>query len=360
MAARTSEVAEKAAFWVVQLRSPDRPAGCETEFADWLRASPIHVREYLRAVEIWEALAHPNTDSGRRAEDLIRTAQDGNLVGWPGHTLPDMSAPQFLHAVNGRHAMRLAIALVVAGFLGYFGWRYLSVADLTTGVGELRSAVLPDHSIVELNTQSEIRFAFNNSERRIELVRGEAFFVVAKDPVRPFVVSTDIVMAKAVGTRFSVYRRPTGTLVTVAEGKVLVRDLSVMRQSSAAAAPSAVEVIPGEQAEAQRGKPVVMHQAVLQRSLAWREHRLIFDGEPLANVVAEFNRYNVTVLVIANPRLRDQRISGVFDANDPESLIDFLVKVDHIPVSRETRGQVRIGEDSIQSERYPAQRTDRS
>jgi transmembrane sensor len=232
---------------------------------------------------------------------------------------------------------------VVAGLGSYLGWRSLGVTDVATGVGELCSVVLPDHSVVELNTHSEIRFDFNPTERRVELVRGEAFFVVAKDPGRPFVVVTDVATARAVGTRFSVYRRPAGTLVTVAEGKVLVRDLSGIRQSSASTGVSAVEVVPGEQAEAQPGKPVVMHQAALQRSLAWREHRLIFAGEPLANVVEEFNRYNVTVLTITEPRLRDQRISGVFDANDPESLIDFLVKVDHIPMSRAIRGQVRIG-----------------
>ena len=335
MASQPPDVMERAAFWVVQLRSPERPQGCEIEFADWLRASPIHVLEYLRAAEVWEALAHPDSSAGQPAEDLVREAADSNLIGWPGQK--PGRRPGSSRIALGWHAIGLTVALVIAGLCAIPGWRCLSVREVTTGVGELRSAVLPDHSIVELNTQSEIRIAFSDSERRVELVRGEAFFVVEKNHSRPFVVSTDALTARAVGTRFSVYRRAAGTVVTVAEGKVLVRD--------------AIEVTPGDQAEAQPGQPVVMHHADVQRSLAWRERRLIFKGEPLAHVVEEFNRYNLMSLVIVDERLQHERISGVFDANDPESLLDFLVKVDHIPVSRVAQGSVRIGENRNPSDK---------
>jgi transmembrane sensor len=88
-----------------------------------------------------------------------------------------------------------------------------------------------------------------------------------------------------------------------------------------------------------------MRPANVERMLAWRERRLVFDGEPLATVVEEFNRYNSTPLVITDPRLRTQRISGVFGANDPESLLDFLEKVDHIAVTRDASQTIRIGGD---------------
>ena len=104
-------------------------------------------------------------------------------------------------------------------------------------------------------------------------------------------------------------------------------------------------MIPGTQAEAQPGRPVQMRQANVERTFAWRERRLVFDGEPLSSVVEEFNRYNSPPLVISDPRLREQRISGVFGANDPESLLDFLVKVDHISVTRDANQTIRIGGD---------------
>ncbi len=370
MARRTSEITARAAYWVVQLRSPDRPPRCEQEFADWLRASPVHVREYLRAVEIWEALAHPAADLGRPPEVLVSEARAANLVEWvpssddrhDGDSGTQGETPSLPAArrSGGWQVARVALALLLAGFLGYLGWNHFTVVEVATGVGELRSAVLPDRSIVELNTRSEIRLAYTGAERRVELIRGEAFFVVAKDSNRPFIVSTDVATVRAVGTRFSVYRRAAATLVTVAEGKVLVRDLAAPDQFPDRAGAGSVEVIPGTQAEARPGEPLVTHRADLQRSLAWRERRLIFEGEPLANVVAEFNRYNVLSLVIADPGLQDERISGVFDANDPESLIDFLVKVDHIPVNRHVRGSVLIGNDGNLPERYPTRRLDRS
>jgi transmembrane sensor len=400
MPARPSEVMQQAAEWVVQLRSSERLAGkpmdqpvpagdslapvgdslapvgdslagrsvpgrpvagrpvrrpmgqsnCEELFVDWLRASPLHVREYLRAVEIWEGLSHPNAGSGRSREQLIAEAGDSNLVELPGREDVSGNAPARRVTSSAFRWRRVGFALALSAVfvLAYLGWQRTTMIVVRTGVGEQHSEVLPDRSIVDVNTQSEIRVAFTSSERRVELVRGEAFFDVAKDPTRPFIVATDLATAKAVGTRFSVYRSQSGTIVTVAEGRVLVRDrLAVAGESNGAADPhDAVEVIPGIQAEAQPGHHVQMRRANVASTFAWREHRLVFDAEPLATVVEEFNRYNSPPLVISDPHLREQHISGVFGANDPESLLDFLVKVDHIAVTRDANGVTHIGGDT--------------
>lgn len=357
MPARPTEVMQQAADWVVQLRSPERLPGtpmgqpnCAELFADWLRASPLHVREYLRAVEVWDGLSHPNAGSGRSREQLIAEAGDSNLVELPvreegsgNSRTPRVTSSRFRWRRVG-----FALALSAVFVLAYLGWQRTTTIVVRTGVGEQHSEILPDRSIVDVNTQSEIRVAFTSTERRLELVRGEAFFDVAKDPARPFIVVTDLATAKAIGTRFSVYRAQSGTIVTVAEGRVLVRDRSAVAGESkgVAAAEDAVEVIPGTQAEAKPGYPVQMRRADVASTFAWREHRLVFDGEPLATVVEEFNRYNSPPLVISDPRLREQHISGVFGANDPESLLDFLVKVDHIAVTRDANGVMHIGGDT--------------
>jgi transmembrane sensor len=343
MPVQPSEVMRQAAEWVVQLRSPDRPADCEQSFADWLRESPVHVREYLRAVEVWEGLANPDVGHGHSRDELIKAASDSNLV-----ELPTAAAPPTSYRSGFRwRRVGFALALTVVFAVAYLGWQQTTVIKVTTGLGEQHSEVLPDHSVVELNTQSEIRVGFTAAERRVELVRGEAFFDVAKDSVRPFIVVTDLATAKAVGTRFSVYRAQSGTIVTVAEGRVLVLDKQATADTSANSAErtDVVEVIPGTQAEAQPGRPVQVRQANVERTFAWRERRLVFEGEPLSTVVEEFNRYNSPPLVIGDPRLREERISGVFGANDPESLLDFLVKVDHISITRDANQTIRIGGD---------------
>jgi transmembrane sensor len=350
MPARPSEVMQRAAGWIVQLRSPERAPNCEELFADWLRASPLHVREYLRAVEVWEGLSHPNAGSGWSREQLLAEAGDSNLVELPAREEVSCNIPARRVTSSGFRWRRVGFALALSAVfvLAYLGWQRTTMNVVRTGVGEQRSEVLPDRSIVDVNTRSEIRVVFTSTERRVELVRGEAFFDVAKDPARPFIVVTDLATAKAIGTRFSVYRAQSGTIVTVAEGRVLVRDRrAAAGESKGAAEPEdAVEVMPGTQAEAQPGHHVQMRRANVTSTFAWREHRLVFDGEPLATVVEEFNRYNSPPLVIGDPGLREQHISGVFGANDPESLLDFLVKVDHIAVTRDANGVTHIGGDT--------------
>ena len=341
MQAPPSQITRQAADWVVRLRSPDRPANCEQLFADWLRVSPVHVREYLRAVEVWEGLAHPEAGNPRSREDLVREAGVENVVELPAATPP-------LRAERAQVRWRrvgFAVALAAIFVLAYVGWQQTAVIKVATGLGEQHSKVLPDHSVVELNTQSEIRVAFTAAERRVELIRGEAFFDVAKDTSRPFMVVTDLAIAKAIGTRFSVYRSQTGTIVTVEEGRVLVHDKQATTDTGPADHVDAVEVTPGTQAEAQPGRPVQMRRANVERTFAWRERRLVFDGEPLSSVVEEFNRYNSPPLVISDARLREQHISGVFGVNDPESLVDFLVKVDHIAITHNANGAILIGGD---------------
>jgi len=344
MTTQPSEATRQAADWVVRLRSPERAANCEQEFAEWLRASPLHVREYLRVVEVWDALAHPGIDAGNSRAQLVRDAGDSGVIEMQ-ITAAVAPAPTPRHRGGLRWAA-VSASVSIGLALAYVVWRSLGMLDVSTAIGEQRSAVLPDRSIVELNTQSEIRVAYSSHERHVELVRGEAFFEVSKDPTRPFIVSTQFATARAVGTRFSVYRTPSGTIVTVAEGRVLVRDTQAGEDSVAGPAghTQAVEVVSGTQAEAGPGRPVQMRQVDVNRLLAWRERRLIFEGEALAKVVQEFNRYNSPPLEIVDPRLLDQRISGIFGANDPESLLDFLAKVDHISVSRADPRAVRIGD----------------
>ncbi len=346
MTPRPSEITRQAAEWVVQLRAPDAPDNCEAEFAAWLCASPLHVREYLAAVEVWQGLADPSLTSDSSRDALINDAGTDGVIHFP--SCAETQAPPAAELPRARRLGKLTLAATVllSMTLAYFCWQNFSPIEIATAIGEQRSAVLPDHSIVELNTQSSVRIAYTSRERRIELVRGEAFFEVAKDPSRPFIVSTELATARALGTRFTVYRAPSGTRVTVAEGRVLVR-YTPRAETSAAGRPSpieTVEVVPGTQADATPGRPVQVRPVDVDRSLAWRNRRLIFAGETLANVVREFNRYNLPRLQIVDSRLLDQRISGVFGANDPQSLLDFLSKVDHINVSRAGPDAIRIGD----------------
>ena len=126
-------------------------------------------------------MAHPDVGGGRSRDELVKAASDSNLVELANGGATVATALQY--PVGGFRWRRVgfAIALTAVFVLAYIGWQQTTVIKVTTGLGEQHSEVLPDHSVVELNTQSEIRVGFTAAERRVELVRGEAFFDVSKD-----------------------------------------------------------------------------------------------------------------------------------------------------------------------------------
>jgi transmembrane sensor len=194
-----------------------------------------------------------------------------------------------------------------------------------TSVGEQRTARLEDGTTIVLNTGTELRVEFSDRLREVRLLKGEALFNVARDTLRPFRVLSDRVVAQAVGTSFVVRRKAGQTVVTVIEGQVAVvshssrdelRSIEFPRDSLRLAAGVRARVADDAIDTAPVANPVA--------ATAWRTGRLIFDGETLAEAVAEFNRYNDLQLVVEDPRLAGERLSGVFDAHQPQSLVLFL------------------------------------
>src|SRR5690606_15944214 len=138
--------------------------------------------------------------------------------------------------------------------------------------------------------------------RRIDLRRGEAFFDVAEDPHRPFVVDAGKKRVVAVGTKFSVRRDGDSIEVIVTEGKVRIDDaahplLGGAREAagSAPAADPPVFLTPGAVAHADETGVLVQRKSLLEAEahLSWRSGVLMFREQTLADAVAELNRYNV-------------------------------------------------------------------
>src|SRR5262249_33751548 len=121
-----------------------------------------------------------------------------------------------------RRTLAASILLTALGVLAWYGYDTHIRNVYTTGIGEQHRITLADGSIVELNAQSKIRVRYKDRRRDVELLDGQALFQVAHDTTRPFIVHTDSTNIRAVGTQFDVYRKSTGTVVTVLEGTVAV------------------------------------------------------------------------------------------------------------------------------------------
>jgi transmembrane sensor len=191
-----------------------------------------------------------------------------------------------------------------------------------TGVGEIRQVPLSDGSVVAINTQSEVDVAMHDDLREITLKRGEAWFKVAHDTQRPFVVSAGRIRVRTVGTAFSVRRHDGGADVQVTEGVVETWSVGEASHRMRVAAGSKAYVAEDGMVPAMVPVPA---PADIERSLAWREGRIVLQGESLDEAVAQFNRYNTRKLVIADPELGAEKLVGQFRTTEPETFADAVV-----------------------------------
>ena len=188
------------------------------------------------------------------------------------------------HAVKNREsqwaiAATLALLLCAAAVLA---WLHILAPLYATDVGEQRSLALPDGSTVELNSRTRIRVRFSATERNIDLMEGQALFRVARDLRRPFVVDSDTARVRAVGTEFDVYRKKSGTVVTVLEGRIEVSQAD-------ARALTGIPLSAGEEIMVRAHTELRPTRVNAETATAWTRRQLVFKSAPLSSVIEEFN-----------------------------------------------------------------------
>jgi transmembrane sensor len=348
----TQPISEQAAEWLCVLA--EGGAAEQAAFLEWLKKSPRHVEEFLFASAAWQTLrelgsSQPMEVSAILADALTPGAVASNVVALGREpksistgSVPESPASAALRSVQeakgSAHRMRPAhlrwaaglVALLLAAVTGW--WVLSSAPTYVTEIGEQRTIRLADGSVLYLNTHSRAHVRFSADVREVELLDGEALFVVAHDPARPFRVRTDEVLVQAVGTEFNVRRLAGNTRVSVIEGRVKVAEESLDTVELLAAGEEATIV--------DKGRIRKATVADIPRVVAWRERRLVFKAETLENVVAEINRYSTRQFRIEGERARATLLTATFDADKPESLATFLQQYSNLAV--ETRGEVLL------------------
>jgi transmembrane sensor len=209
-----------------------------------------------------------------------------------------------------RRKFLFAGAALAASILGAAVW-VAAPHRYSTSVGEIKQLPLSDGSVIAINTQSAVEVAMSSKVRQVTLTSGEAWFKVAHDKARPFVVSAGRIRVRAVGTAFSVRRRDEGADVQVTEGVVEMWTIGEENRR--------VQVSAGSRSTVSEYKSPTIVQASsdIERSLAWREGRIVLEGETLDEAVAQFNRYNTRKLTISDSELAEEQLVGQFRATDP-------------------------------------------
>ena len=334
--------ARQAAAWVNALLKPG--AEQHPEFIAWLKESPLHVREFLLAYAIEASLEQ--LDSQRRIDVDALLAQIHPQVA----SLPlraDIAQSPRQHANERRHWLYKAVASLAG--VGIISWVLLvqqsSWEEFGTGTGEQRALQLEDGSVVHLNAHSRIALNFSDDARDVKLIEGEALFEVHHDERRPFRVFTRDAVIRDIGTRFNVYSRADGIKVAVIEGSVeltatpLTLPTATLTTSiQKAKAPPEVHIIEAaQQAQVDRAGTITVGQvADIAATTAWWQRRLVYRNETLAHIVEDFNRYNRRRIRLEGDAVMQRAYTGVFDADDPESLAQVLgsepeLIVEHLP-----------------------------
>jgi transmembrane sensor len=183
----------------------------------------------------------------------------------------------------------------------------------STEVGGQRLEVLKDGSRVRLNTNSKVQVRFTGDERRVKLLRGEAFFEVAHDAARPFTVETDGTKVRALGTKFDVRRDGDAVQVTLVEGRVQVRQDG--RPAIATLAPNQAITVTAAGISAARAANAV-------EVAGWTTGRLTFRGVPLQSAIQEVNRYSAKKIVLsASSYIANEPVSGQFEPGDTSTFV---------------------------------------
>ena len=331
-------IAEQAAVWLVANDEGPLDAPQAAALAAWLRASPVHVEEFLRASVIARDLRDARTDPEYSLETVLAQArsEDDTPVRplWRRVVAPvgRMPSRRWLTAA-------VAMAAVVGLSLGLPSlWRVRPVAPVGVGVGttalhfetghgEQLSRRLADSSMLHLNTDSAVTIRFSKMERLVTLTSGQAEFEVAHEAARAFRVRTGSAEVVAVGTQFDVRLEEDSTVVTVIEGRVAVGPSPMLGKpgTNANDAPQYVHVGANQQIRVTEAEwPAMPISVDAQRATAWLHREIVFDHEPLQRVAAEFNRYAPKPIEIVTPALQNLQISGAFATDDTDAFIAFL------------------------------------
>ncbi|WP_447725175.1 FecR family protein [Sphingomonas koreensis] len=267
---------DAAAGWTLRM---DRGAGeGERALEAWLGESEANQDAYLRTQGLWDDLA------------LLAPAQK-----------PAVRRSWFQRP--GMAQFTAIAATVLLLFTGVLLWSKDGGQRFATEIGGREVATLSDGSRVTLNTDTELHVAFATGERTVILDRGEAMFEVERDAKRPFVVEAAGRRITAIGTTFLVRRHANAVAVTLVEGRVKVESRGGTRMME-----------PGQRLILRDNGAIGIDRPAIDTVTSWRRGELVFSDTPIAEAVAEMNRYTrKPIRLSVDPG--DRRLSGIFATN---------------------------------------------
>lgn len=308
-ASTAGDIEAAAAAWLRQ-RQWDWNDERSSQLDAWLEESDAHRVAFWRLEAAWER--------GERLEALRNPHQK------PFDAQQRKISRPFFRMVAA------AMVFAAVGLATTFLWQRPDSPVYSTGLGERKLVTLGDGTRVELNTNTVLRLATSANERKVILERGEAFFQVEHDAAHPFTVIAGSHRVTDLGTKFSVRQGADSLQVTLVEGSAEIGPANVADKDRS------VVLKPGDVALATAASVAVTRRTMpeVANEMAWRRGMLIFDRTTLAEAAAEFNRYNGTKLIIADPAIAGRTIGGKFSTADVHGFVEIMQQLLGLRVAR--------------------------
>lgn len=301
------KILKQALEWLFLLQSARCSDTDRQRFDHWHQANSAHQAAYAEAQRLWAQF------------DQLKAATD----------LPELKKIRRSSRKNhGARALRIVGLFMVSAALITGGWMEYRAETLTytTHLGEQRSFMLSDGSTVKLNTDTRLHVRISPLSRKLILEHGEALFDVQHEWLRSFIVETEALKIRDLGTRFNVKLQPEASTIAVLQGAV---DINGQRLDE------------GFQLTFHANNSQIVQQVVdFEQVEAWQHGRLVFRRAPLRNVAAELERYHPVRFAFADPTLARETLSGSFASGDLTLFLEAVQEI--LPVSAQQIPQEKL------------------
>jgi len=301
----TSIQYDQAAAWIARLSSDCHTENDLQDFSLWLAKEEAHKRAYDETLNTWqtlEAVKHLPFEFPQPHQAIKETPNTRNTINW---LIPTALA---------------ASLLVVTLLVSTLSFNTPTTSFFSTAIGQQKTITLDDGSTIVINTNTHLEVSLSKHLRNIHLYSGEAYFVVAKDPSRPFIVKTCFSAVRALGTAFNIRCDRKKGMVTVTEGSVQVVDTNAAHDGAASKRVEKGQSINIDETLG-LSDPVIANN---QRVNGWRKGEFIFENTPLTEVINEANRYSTSKILLGSPQLAQLPVTGRLELTDTLALVSAL------------------------------------
>ncbi|MDR2310680.1 MAG: FecR domain-containing protein [Brucellaceae bacterium] len=302
----SEEQREAAALWFAKRTGSALSPVEELEFETWLNENRLNRLAWDEMRVLWAHLEQP-------AERIAQATPPRS-----GLTQYFSRWHSWLKLTGGLVATTLIVLIINPHFINDIQ------ADIVSGREIVTPVILPDGSRVQLAANTAITFEFDQRQRHVRLLRGEAYFEVTPGSAPDFSIDIDGDTVRVIGTHFNVDRIADKTTVLVSEGIVSV-------QGAQDTAPE--KITQGQEITVASGTAGAIRSGNIDSSMAWMSGRLVVDRTPVDDVVATLARHTPAKLYVRG-KLKEQMISGTFSLEDIDGSLETIAAALNAKINR--------------------------